>query len=94
MEANKVEIKPFIVSILTIVVIEVGAGVLFSEQIRNSAVVLSLLRVLEIILLLTIVGIWSRGLSDIGLEKSGILPGLWRGLLWSIAFGVIVTLFF
>jgi len=53
-----------------------------------------IVRALELVLFLGIVHFFVGNLEPIGLGKRDIIPGLIRGLLWSLGFGLITGLVF
>ena len=92
MEAKKIEIKVFFLSLATLVLIETAATLLISGIKISPLVVTGAVRLIEIALILIIVLVWGQGLSSIGLVPSKMVKGLIKGLVWSAVFG-IVTLF-
>ena len=89
MEAKKIEVKIFFLSLATLVLIETTAVLLFSG-IRISPMVLTgAIRLIEMALIMLIVLFWGQGLSSIGLGPSKMVKGLVRGLFWSAGFGII-----
>ena len=89
MEAKKIEIKIFFLSLATLVLFEITATI-FISGIRISPMVLTgTIRLIEMTLIILIVFFWGRGLSSIGLAPSTMVKGLIRGLFWSAGFGII-----
>jgi membrane protease YdiL (CAAX protease family) len=91
MEANKIEIKTLIISLAVIFSIEVSTKVMISQGLCYPMIILGIARLLEIILIILIVLIWGNGISSIGLGRSKMVPGLKKGLIWSAAFGFVVS---
>ena len=89
MEAKKIEVKIFFLSLATLVLIEITAT-LFISGIRISPMLLTgAIRLIEMTLIMLIVFFWGQGLSSIGLAPSAMAKGLIRGLFWSVGFGII-----
>jgi len=89
MEAKKIEIKIFFLSLATLVLIEIAATLSISGIKISPLVVTGVVRLIEITLIITIVFVWGKGLPSIGLAPSKIVKGLIRGLFWSACFGII-----
>ena len=89
MEAEHIEIRTLIISLATMVCIEVAMRVVISKGLYNQMIILGLTRLLEIILFMLIVLIWGRGLSSIGLARYKMVSGLKKGLIWSAGFGMV-----
>ncbi len=87
-----VEIKPFFISVGVLLLTELLASVILSTDMIPQMLVIGAVRVLQINLFLVIFIIWGNGLSSLGLAQDQLLSGLWRGLLWSAAFGIVVSL--
>lgn len=92
MEANQIELRTLLVSISTVVSIELATTLLISQGPHNPLLILGAARLLEIVLIILIVSTWGKGLSSIGLARSEMVPGLKKGLLWSAGFGVVTFL--
>jgi CAAX protease family protein len=88
MEAEKVGIKLFGVSLFLLLLTEAGSVFLFSVFSNHHMLLLGITRVLQLTVFLLAVTIYGRGMSDIGLEKQMILSGVKKGLVWSFCFGV------
>ena len=88
MDAGKVGIKLFGVSILILLLSEAGSVYLFSVFTDHHMPVLGGIRTIQLALFLVAVVVFGRGMSDIGLAKDHIMPGIMKGLAWSILFGV------
>jgi len=94
MEAKKIEVKIFCLSLATLLLIEITAP-LFISGIRISPMVLTgAIRLIEMTLIMLIVYFWGQGLSSIGLAPSTMVKGLIRGLSWSAGFGIIAFVAF
>jgi len=89
MEAKKIEIKIFFLTLATLVLIETAAILSVSGIKVSPVVVTGVVRLIEIALIIIIVLVWGKGLSSIGLVPSKMVNGLIRGLWWSAGFGII-----
>ncbi len=94
MEADKIKIVPVFISIAVLFLTEAVAKVLFSESLLSPMITLGATRLLEAFLFIMIIVTWGKGLHSIGLSRYQILPGIMRGLIWSAAFGIIVSCIF
>lgn len=94
MEANKIETRTLIISLATIISTEVAAKIAISRGLYCPMVVLGVARLLEIIMIILIAVIWGKGMSSIGLARLTILPGLKKGMIWSVGFGMVASLVF
>jgi membrane protease YdiL (CAAX protease family) len=88
MEAEKVGIKLFGVSILILLATEIGSMYLFSVFPRHHILILGGIRTLQLAAFIFAVIVFGRGMSDIGLAKDEIIPGIIKGLVWSLCFGI------
>ena len=89
MEAGKIETKTLIISLATMVCIEVVTRAVVSKGLYNQMIILGVTRLLEIILVMLIVQTWGRGLPCIGLARSKMVPGAKKGLIWSAGFATV-----
>jgi len=89
MEAKKIEIKIFFLSLATLVLIETAAALSISGIKISPMVVTGVVRLIETALIIIIIFVWGQGLSSIGLVPSEMVKGLKRGLFWSAGFGII-----
>jgi len=89
MEANKIEIKTLIISLATIISVEVATKAVIPHGLYRPMIILGVARLLEIILLILIVLIWGKGVSSIGLAPSKLFFGLKKGMIWSAGFGMV-----
>ena len=93
MKFHSIKIRVFVYSVLVLLPVEIIGGFLISRSGPHFMPLLGFMRIIEIVILLLIVKkINVGGLSSIGLGHGDILPGLKRGLYWSIGFGTIVFL--
>ena len=92
MEASKIKITTFAISLAAVMVIEAVLRCDIPKGPYKPMIVLGAARLLEACLIVMIVFIREKGLSPIGLSLTGILPGLRRGWVWSAGFGLVVLL--
>jgi membrane protease YdiL (CAAX protease family) len=88
MEANKITLKTFAVSIAAILCIEIAFRLVTVAITVSPLLALSIMRCLEAVLLVLITVRFERDPEAIGLSRSKILPGLRKGLIWSACFGI------
>ncbi len=94
MEADNIKIKTLLTVIASIVVIE-GAAILFTPVLHlNPALIIGIVRLLEITTIIQIVMKREGDLSSIGLSSSTITRGINKGLVWSAIFGLVTGLVF
>ena len=89
MEAERIEIKTLVISLATMVCIEVATRAVISKDLYNQMIILGVTRLFEIIFLMLIVLIWGGGLSSIGLARFKVISGLKKGVIWSAGFGMV-----
>lgn len=94
MEAKKIELKIFLLSLATLVLFEITATIFISGIKISPMMVTGVVRLTEIVLFILIVLVWGQGLSSIGLVPSTMAKGLIRGLVWSAGFGIITFVAF
>lgn len=89
METDRIELKTMVMAVMTIVVLEYGGATALSffSQIPD-LVILTGLRILEIVSLLVIVHGFGQGLFSVGLAREQLMGGLLQGVWWSLIFGV------
>ena len=92
MEAKPVEIKPFLLSLGAIILIEAAARLLISREFYNPMIILGGTRILETGIIVSCVLLWGKGLPSIGLARAKIAPGIKWGLIWSAGFALVVAL--
>ena len=94
MAAKRIETRIFFLSLAVLLFPEVVIRVLISESPISPTLTLGLARVLQVVLILSIVSIWGKGISSIGLAPHQMATGLRKGLIWSAVFGIVVLLVF
>ena len=98
MEANKIQIKTLFLCLAAVLAVELAARVVISNTPYQPMLILGCARLLQILLIVLIVLFWGSGLSSVGLARPSLVPGIKKGLVWSIGFGgvaglVLVVLF-
>ena len=94
MEANKITLKTLTISIAAVFAIETVFRLAISGQPGSPLSALGIIRCLEALLLVFIAGRFEKDLNAIGLSRSKMLPGLARGLIWSVCFGIAAGVLF
>ncbi len=88
MEADKISLKTFSISITAILLIEGVFRLILNSRSATALPALALLRSVEGAMLVMIALVLEKNTSAIGLGRSRLLPGLFRGLIWSASFGI------
>ena len=91
METKEIQIKTLLISIASIIITEVAHTVVVSKGLSYPLIILGAARFLEIVLVILVVIIWGRGLTSIGLGRGTLVPGLKKGLIWSVYFGIFAS---
>jgi membrane protease YdiL (CAAX protease family) len=91
METDRIELRILIISLVAILCIEIAARILHSINLYDSMIILGLARLLESALIIILVLLTGKGLTSIGLDKSKIIPGSKKGLMWSAGFGMVTV---
>ncbi len=94
MEADRVALKPFLLSLGALAAAEGLGNLAVAAGILPSLSALAVIRIAEILLFLLIFHIWGNGLRSLGLEPGQIRRGIRSGLIWSAVFGAVVILGF
>ena len=94
MEANKITLKTLAISIAAVFAIETVFRLAISGQPGSPLLALGIIRCLEALLLVFIAGRFEKDPNAIGLSRSKMLPGLVRGLIWSVCFGIAAGVLF
>ena len=80
------------ICVAAVLAVELAARVVIANTLQLSMLILGCARLLQILLIVLIVLFWGSGLSSVGLARSRLGPGIKRGLIWSIGFGVVAGL--
>ncbi|MGD9160761.1 MAG: type II CAAX endopeptidase family protein [Desulfobacteraceae bacterium] len=94
METDNIKINILFIAAASIVFIEGAAIFLSSGRHLNSLIIIGIVRLLEIITIISAVIIWGKGLPSIGLDPSTTIRGIKKGLLWSFIFGMAAGFIF
>ena len=94
MEANKITLKTLAISIAAVFAIETVFRLAISGQPGFPLPALGIIRILEALLLVFIAHRFEKNPNAIGLSRSKMLPGLVRGLIWSVCFGIAAGILF
>lgn len=94
MDTKKIGLKPFLISIASLLLIESVRELLTQRGYAISIFHLGWIRILEMMVFLTTVRLWGNGMISIGLSRSEIRSGLIKGIIWSVCFGAVVLLGF
>ncbi len=94
MEANKITLNTLVISIAAVLALEIVFRLAISGQSGSPLPALGIIRCLEALFLVFIVGRLEKNPNAIGLSKSNLLPGLMRGLVWSVCFGIVAGALF
>ena len=92
MEAKEIQLKTLFLCLAAVIAVELATWVVASKSVYHPMLILAGGRLLQILLIVLIIMIWGKGLSSIGLARSGMVSGLKKGLLWSAGFGAIASL--
>lgn len=88
MEADRISLKTFSIAIIAIFLIEGVFRSILNSRGAAALPALALLRTVEGAMLVVIALVLEKNTSAIGLVRSGLLRGLFRGLIWSASFGI------
>jgi len=88
METKNIQLKTLFAAIFLVVVLE-AVGAVFPASRPFRLPMIGVVRLLDIVCLLTIVFLLEKNVSCIGLHRLGIFSALKRGALWSIGFGIL-----
>ncbi len=94
METERIKVNTLIASLVIVMIIELAARFVVLEIEYSPTAILGMARLLEIILMILVVQNREPGTSSIGLERSNILHGMRRGLIWSAGFGAVTSIAF
>jgi membrane protease YdiL (CAAX protease family) len=94
MEANQITLKTLTISIASVLAIETVFRLAISGQPGSHLPALGIIRCLEALLLAFITGRFEKDPNAIGLSRSKMLPGLLRGLIWSVCFAIAAGVLF
>ena len=94
MEAKNITLKTLAISISAVFALETVFRLVIRGQIGAPLPALGIVRCVEALLLLIIAGRFENDPNALGLSRSNMIPGLMRGLLWSVCFGIAAGVLF
>jgi membrane protease YdiL (CAAX protease family) len=94
MEANKITLTTLAISIAAVLAMETVFRLAISGQAGSPLPALGIIRTMEALCLLFIAHRFEKKPNAIGLSRSKMLPGLARGLIWSVCFGIAAGVLF
>ena len=94
MEANNITLKTLVISIAAVFAMETVFRLAISGQAGSHLPALGIIRTMETLCLLFIARRFEKNLTAIGLSRAKMLPGLTRGLIWSVCFGIAAAVLF
>ena len=94
MEAENVTLKTLVISIAGVLVVEVVFRLAISGQPGPHLLALGLIRCVQALFLWLIARRLEDNQNPIGLSRAKLVPGLVRGLIWSVCFGMAAGILF
>ena len=94
MEANRITLKTLAISIAAVFAMETVFRLAMSGQSGSPLPALGISRTMEALCLLYIARRFGKNPNAIGLSRSSMLPGLAKGLIWSVCFGIAAGILF
>jgi len=94
MEANRITLKTLAISIAAVFAMEMVFRLAMSGQSGSPLPALGISRTMEALCLLYIARRFGKNPNAIGLSRSSMLPGLAKGLIWSVCFGIAAGILF
>ena len=94
MRVRLIEIRILVLSVAAVLATEALTTLVILQTACPPMLALGIARLLETMLLFLIVTTLGKGMSSIGLDRNNIIPGLKKGLIWSVAFGLCALLGF
>ena len=94
MEANRITLKTLAISIAAVFAMETVFRLAMSGQSGSPLPALGISRTMEALCLLYIARRFGKNPNAIGLSRSSMLPGLAKGLIWSVCFGIAAGVLF
>ena len=94
MEANNITLKTLVISIAAVFAMETVFRLAISGQAGSHLPALGIIRTMETLCLLFIARRFEKNLTAIGVSRAKMLPGLTRGLIWSVCFGIAAGVLF
>jgi hypothetical protein len=94
MEADNITLKTLAISIVAVFAMETVFRLAISGQAGSHLPALGIVRTMEAFCLLYIAHRFEKNPNAIGLSRSSMLPGLAKGLIWSVCFGIAAGILF
>jgi membrane protease YdiL (CAAX protease family) len=94
METNQITLKTLAISIAAVFAMETVFRLAMSEQPGSHLPALGITRCIQALSLLFIARRFEKNPTAIGLSRQKMLPGLARGLIWSVGFGMAAGVLF
>ena len=94
METKTISLKTLGISVTAVLALEIFFRRGIIGRIGDPLPALGIVRCLEVLLLLIIAGRFENDPNALGLSRSNMVPGLLRGLLWSVCFGIAAGVLF
>ena len=91
MEAGTINLKTLVRTVAAVAAVEVGLSLLTAAGRFHPMMFLGAARLLEILLIILVVRLWTDDLEPLGLSVLGIPYALERGLLWSAGLGLLAA---
>ncbi len=92
MEAGGINTRTLFIATGGVVTVEVTTSLLASREFSHPMVILGAARIVESLLILLVVQVRRKDLTALGLGRSLVLPGLSRGIMWSVGAGAAAAL--
>lgn len=87
MEAKTITLNTLLISAAAVIGLEWAAGVILAYTIIPSSIGLGIVRIFQILAMVTIMRQLEIGLTAVGIMRSTIFKGLQKGMIWSLCFG-------
>jgi CAAX protease family protein len=93
-EETRMETKPLLIIIALVTLIETLGAQGLGKCLDSPLVIVGMMRLLEGMVIVVTIKLLKKDLVSIGLIKGQWLKGIYRGLIWSVSFGLIALLGF
>ena len=92
MEAGRIRIETLVLCLAAVVGVEAGVRLGIQGDASQPLPFLGAARLLQAGLIIAILFLGENGPTSVGLFFKGLVPGIKRGCIWSLGFGLIVLL--
>jgi uncharacterized protein len=92
METDRLQVRTLALCLGAVIAVEAVTRLGLQGKTSHPMVVLGAVRLLQAGLIILIVFIRQKRLASIGLSLKGLLPGIKKGCIWSVGFGLVVLL--